>query len=143
MDVLVKRAVADFSAQADVRGIDLGVGACEPLKLVGQAESLRMMLGNLLDNALRYTPAGGRVDVELRASPGEAVLTVCDTGPGIPACERDRVFERFQRLAGADIPGSGLGLAIVKQVAAMHGGEVRLGDAPEGGLRVEITLPMG
>jgi signal transduction histidine kinase len=53
------------------------------------------------------------------------------------------VFERFQRLAGADIPGSGLGLAIVKQVAAMHGGEVRLGDAPEGGLRVEITLPMG
>jgi two-component system OmpR family sensor kinase len=71
MDVLVKRAVADFSAQADVRGIDLGVGACDPLKLVGQAESLRMMLGNLLDNALRYTPAGGRVDVELRASPGE------------------------------------------------------------------------
>jgi len=142
MDALVKRAVADFSAQADARGIDLGVGACEPLKLVGQAESLRMMLGNLLDNALRYTPAGGCVDVELRASAGNAFLTVADNGPGIPASERARVFERFQRLAGADIPGSGLGLAIVKQVVAMHGGEVRLGDAASGGLLVEVQLPL-
>jgi two-component system OmpR family sensor kinase len=142
MDALVKRAVADFSAQADARGIDLGVGACEPLKLVGQAESLRMMLGNLLDNALSYTPAGGRVDVELRASAGNAFLTVADNGPGIPASERARVFERFQRLAGADIPGSGLGLAIVKQVVAMHGGEVRLGDAASGGLLVEVQLPL-
>jgi signal transduction histidine kinase len=143
MDVLVKRTVADFSAQADARDIDLGVGACPPMTLIGQAESLRMMLGNLIDNALRYSPAGERVDVELGESAGQAILTVSDNGPGIPAAERARVFERFQRLASADIPGSGLGLAIVKQVVAMHGGEVRLGDATSGGLLVEVRLPLG
>jgi signal transduction histidine kinase len=142
MDELVKRSVADFSAQAEARDIDLGVGACAPLKLTGQAESLRMMLNNLIDNALRYSPRGGRVDVELRESPGLAILTVRDNGPGIPAGERSRVFERFQRLAGADIPGSGLGLAIVKQVVTMHAGEVRLADAPGGGLLVEVDLPL-
>ncbi len=140
LDVLVKRVVADFSAQAEANDIDLGVGACPALTLSGQAENLRMMLDNLIDNALRYTPRGGRVDVELDDSGGKAILTVRDTGPGIPASERERVFERFQRLAGADIPGSGLGLAIVKQVVAMHGGEIRLDDAPEGGLLVEIIL---
>jgi two-component system OmpR family sensor kinase len=142
LDVLIKRAVADFSAQAEANDIDLGVGACPALSLSGQAESLRMMLDNLIDNALRYTPGGGRVDVELGDGGGKVILTVRDTGPGIPASERERVFERFQRLAGADIPGSGLGLAIVKQVVAMHGGEIRLDDAPEGGLLVEIRLPL-
>jgi two-component system, OmpR family, sensor kinase len=142
MDVLVKRVVADFSTQADARDIDLGVGACAPVTLVGQAESLRMMLGNLIDNALRYSPEGGRIDVELHESAGKAILTVSDNGPGIPASERSRVFERFQRLAGADIPGSGLGLAIVKQVIAMHGGTIKLGDAPDGGLLVEVELPL-
>lgn len=142
MDALIKRAVADFSAQAEARDIDLGVGECTPLTISGQAESLRMMLGNLIDNALRYTPQGGRVDVELRASNGMAELTVRDNGPGIPVAERERVFERFQRLAGADIPGSGLGLAIVKQVVILHGGGIELGDAPDGGLSVEIHLPL-
>ena len=142
LDVLIKRTVADFSAQAEARDIDLGVGACPSLTLSGQAESLRMMLDNLIDNALRYSPPGGRVDAELRESAGKAILTVRDNGPGIPASERARVFERFQRLAGADVPGSGLGLAIVKQVVAMHSGEIRLDDAPGGGLLVEISLPL-
>ncbi len=142
MDALIKRAVADFSAQAEARDIDLGVGECLPVTLSGQAESLRMMLGNLIDNALRYTPRGGRVDVELQASDNTAELTVRDNGPGIPLAQRERVFERFQRLAGADIPGSGLGLAIVKQVVALHGGTVELGDAPGGGLTVKIRLPL-
>lgn len=142
LDVLIKRAVADFSAQAEANDIDLGVGACPSLILSGRAEGLRMMLDNLIDNALRYSPRGGRVDVELRESNGNAILTLRDTGPGIPAAERERVFERFQRLAGADIPGSGLGLAIVRRVVAMHGGAIRLDDAAGGGLLVEITLPL-
>jgi signal transduction histidine kinase len=142
LDALAKKVVADFSTLADTRNIDLGVGECQALTLVGQTESLRMMLGNLVDNAVRYTPDGGRVDVELREHEGMALLSVSDTGPGIPEAERERVFERFQRLADPEIPGSGLGLSIVKQVVALHGGKVNLSDAPEGGLRVEILLPL-
>ena len=142
LDALAKQVVADFSTLAEARDIDLGVGECQPLTLVGQADSLRMMLGNLVDNAVRYTPSGGRVDVELRQQEGMALLSVSDSGPGIPESERERVFERFQRLAGADIPGSGLGLAIVRQVVNLHGGAIRLGDTPGGGLRVDINLPL-
>ena len=141
LDALIKQAVAAFSAQADARDIDLGVGACAPLTVNGHAESLRIMLGNLIDNALRYSPAGGQIDVELQFLAGTARLTVRDSGPGIPAGERERVFERFHRLAGADIPGSGLGLAIVRQVVVLHGGTIRLDDADAGGLLVEVALP--
>lgn len=142
LDALVKGVVADFSSLAEARDIDLGVGECAAITLTGQAESLRMMLGNLIDNAVRYTPSGGRVDVELSEQAGMARLSVSDTGPGIPAAERERVFERFQRLAGADIPGSGLGLSIVKQVVELHGGKIALDTPPGGGLRVVITLPL-
>ena len=142
LDALAKQSVADFSTLAESRDIDLGVGECAALGITGQAESLRMMLGNLLDNAVRYTPNGGRVDVELREQDGMARLSVSDNGPGIPAAERERVFERFQRLAGAEIPGSGLGLAIVKQVVDLHGGKIILDDAPGGGLKVIVMLPL-
>jgi two-component system, OmpR family, sensor kinase len=142
LDVLVKQVVADLSALAEARDIDLGVGECAAITLVGQAESLRMMLGNLIDNAVRYTPGGGRVDVELQEQAGIARLSVSDSGPGIPEAERERVFERFQRLAGADIPGSGLGLSIVKQVVDLHGGTITLTTPPGGGLRVEVGLPL-
>ena len=142
LDVLVKQAVADLSVLAEARDIDLGVGECQALRLAGHAESLRAMLDNLIDNAVRYTPDGGRVDVELREVDGMARLTVSDTGPGIPAAERERVLERFQRLAGAEIPGSGLGLAIVRQVVALHGGSLGLDDAEDGGLRVTLLLPL-
>ncbi|MEW5787449.1 MAG: ATP-binding protein [Pseudomonadota bacterium] len=139
---LAKRAVGDFSSLAEARRIDLGVGACEALTLPGQPRNLRVMLDNLIDNALRYIPAGGRVDVDVLRDGGTAVLMVSDDGPGIPEADRERVFERFQRLAGADIPGSGLGLSIVRQVAFIHGGSVRLDNRPGGGLRVMVRLPM-
>lgn len=142
LDDLVKQEVAACSSLAEARDIDLGVGECQPVILDGHADSLRMMLDNLLDNAVRYGREGGRVDVELRERDGMAQLTVCDDGPGIPASERERVLERFQRLAGADIPGSGLGLAIVRQVVVLHGGTLSLEDASSGGLRVLVTLPL-
>lgn len=142
LDALAKQVVADHSAQADARNIDLGVGACVPLTVPGQADSLRMMLGNLVDNAVRYTPAGGRVDVEVRQEADSAVLSVSDNGPGIPAAERERVFDRFHRLAGADLPGSGLGLSIARQVATLHGGRIELADAPGGGIKARVSLPL-
>ncbi len=142
LDALVKQGVAACSSLAEAREIDLGVGECSPVILNGHADSLRMMLDNLLDNAVRYSDPGGRVDVELREQDGMAQLTVCDDGPGIPASERERVLERFQRLAGADIPGSGLGLAIVRQVVVLHGGTLMLDDCKGKGLKVEVTLPL-
>lgn len=141
LDEVVKRVVGDFSGQAEARGIDLGVEECSPVRVSGQAEGLRIMVGNLVDNALRYTPAGGRVDVNLIWADGMALLTVSDTGPGIPVAERERVFDRFYRLGGADIPGSGLGLAIVRQVVELHSGNISLEDPPDGGLRVVVSLP--
>ncbi|WIM06585.1 MAG: ATP-binding protein [Candidatus Nitricoxidivorans perseverans] len=142
LDALAKQVVADYSAQAEARDIDLGIGSCVPLTVPGQADSLRMMLGNLVDNAVRYTPAGGRVDVDARQEADSAVLSVSDNGPGIPAAERERVFDRFHRLAGADMPGSGLGLAIARQVATLHGGRIELADAPGGGLIARVALPL-
>lgn len=142
LDALAKQVVAEFSTQAEARGIDLGIAAAAPLTVSGQADTLRVMLGNLVDNAVRYTPVGGRVDVTVGREGDVAVLAVADTGPGIPESERGRVFERFYRLADADTPGSGLGLAIVRQIVALHGGRIDLSDAPGGGIKARVTLPL-
>jgi len=142
LDKLAQAAVGEFSAQAEARGIDLGAGDCEPLVIRGYADSVRALLGNLIDNALRYTPAGGQVDVEVREIDGQALISVSDNGPGIPVEERERVFERFHRLAPADVPGSGLGLAIVREAAEQNGGRVVLDEAPGGGLLARVFLPV-
>jgi two-component system OmpR family sensor kinase len=95
-----------------------------------------------VDNALRHTPAGGRVDLSLDELEGGFAIRVTDTGPGIPAQERLRVFDRFYRGTGSDTPGSGLGLAIVRRIAERHGAVVTLTDNPQGsGLKVEISFP--
>lgn len=143
LDEMIKLVVADFSTQAEARDIDLGVGACTALSVTAEENSLRMLLGNLVDNALRYTPAGGRVDVELHDEADNAVIVVSDSGAGIPEAERNKVFERFYRLAGSDAPGSGLGLAIVRQVTRLHGGRVELDTSSAGGLAVRVILPLG
>jgi two-component system OmpR family sensor kinase len=107
----------------------------------GQRDGLRVMLGNLVANALRYTPRGGKVDVSVGVEAGRPVLGVTDTGPGIPAAERERVFDRFHRGEDAAAPGTGLGLAIVKRVAERHGATVRLADGPGGrGLEVRVEF---
>ena len=141
LDQLAKNAVADFLPQAEDKRIDLGVGTCRPVRLSGHAESLRILLSNLIDNALRHTPAGGRIDVDVDEEDGLARLDVADSGPGIPEEFRERVFDRFFRLAGPDTPGSGLGLPIARQAARLHGGEITLGESPAGGLRVRVALP--
>lgn len=141
IDELLRAVVGDFSAQAEARNIDLGITDAPAAAIAGRQDSLRIMLNNLVDNALRYIPSGGRVDLALARENGWLVLTVSDNGPGIPLEERERVFERFHRLAGGEIPGSGLGLAIVREVAAQHQAEIRLEDTPGGGLTVRVRFP--
>jgi two-component system OmpR family sensor kinase len=105
-----------------------------------------VLFNNLIDNATKYTPSGGRVDVCVRNVDGHAVVQIGDSGPGIPAEERDRVFDRFYRVgSGAnrvrtDVAGSGLGLAIVRRIALKHHASVTLGDASAGGLLVTVTF---
>lgn len=122
--------------------IDLGLGNTETLAVRGNPVALLVLLRNLIDNAVRYTPAGGQVEVTLRREGRRAIIAVADSGPGIPAAERQRVVERFYRGLGHDAQGCGLGLSIVLRIAEMHGGEVRLDDAPLGGLLAEVLLPL-
>lgn len=146
---LVRTAVQDRFPAAQAKHIDLGYEApSRPLALDGHRLMLREMLNNLIDNAIRYTPARGHVTVRLRRAPGGAVrLEVEDTGPGIPVAERERVFERFYRILGSDSDGSGLGLAIVREIVQIHHGEVAILDhvdpqAPDvTGTLLRITLP--
>ncbi|MFO0583287.1 MAG: ATP-binding protein [Anaeromyxobacter sp.] len=140
---LAARVVADLAALAAARGIDLGAGAVdEGVVVAGDPAALQVLTANLVDNAIRYTPAGGRVDVSVLREGGQPVLEVADTGPGIPPPERARVFDRFYRVAGNAEPGTGLGLSIVKAVAARHGAEVALADREGGGLRVRVAFPL-
>src|SRR5690606_23118973 len=94
-----------------------------------------------LDNAVKYTPDGGRIEVRVAATPRAYTPTVADSGPGIPESERERMLERFTRLDGSrSPPGNGLGLALVKAVAEQHDGRLALGDRRPG-LVVELELP--
>jgi signal transduction histidine kinase len=110
--------------------------------VAGDPQQLAILLNNLVTNALRHTPAGGKVDVETGIENGRAFVSVIDSGPGIAPAERLRVFDRFYRTSVSSAEGgSGLGLAIVKAVAEQHGATTELGDAPSGGLRVTISFP--
>lgn len=116
------------------RAVDLGFDASGGrVMIAGDRDRLKEMLNNLLDNAVRYSREGGRVTVAVRRSAnGGAALLVSDDGPSIPVKERDRIFERFHRLLGADQEGSGLGLAIVSEIAALHGASITLEDDVDG-----------
>ncbi len=107
--------------------------------ILGWPEGLRVLIDNLLENALRHgRRPDGSVEVTVSAADGRVRLTVDDDGPGIRPEERERVFERFTRGSRARSPGSGLGLALVAQQAALHGGTAVIGDAPSGGARVTV-----
>ncbi len=139
---LAKTVIAELAAIADARDLDLGLLPGETAFVDGNPAELRAMLGNLVDNALRYTPGDGRVDVGVRRDPHEVTLDVRDTGPGIPVEERSRVFDRFYRGARARAPGSGLGLAIVRHIADRHRARIELIEPEEGsGLRVTVSFP--
>jgi two-component system sensor histidine kinase TctE len=128
---LARATMQDWVPASFAKHIDLGYEAPPaPVPIDGNGVMLREMLSNLIDNALRYTPAGGCVTVRVRQEDALALLEVEDTGPGIDASERAHVFERFYRVLGSGAAGSGLGLAIVREIAQQHGAEVTLSDNP-------------
>ncbi len=145
LDELGREIVAERVPLADARHIDLGVSEAQPVFVRGERDAVATLIRNLVDNAVRYTPAGGRVDVSVERSaaiPPQAVIKVVDNGPGIAREERDRVFDRFYRQAGTRSPGSGLGLAIVRAIAVAHGATVELGEGTDGrGLAVTVAFP--
>jgi two-component system, OmpR family, sensor histidine kinase TctE len=128
---VARNAVRDWVQAALAKQMDLGYeGPDEAVEIDGSLLMLREMLSNLIDNAIRYTPAGGRITVRVRPDPASSQvhLEVEDTGLGIPAAERARVVERFYRILGREGDGSGLGLAIVREIVTMHGGTLTIDD---------------
>ncbi|MEP6944049.1 MAG: ATP-binding protein [Betaproteobacteria bacterium] len=143
---LARRVVAELAPLAAAKDIDLGADASSPVLVRGDAAALTTLLTNLVDNAVRYTPTRGRVDVEVRGDDGSVILAVRDDGPGIAPADTARVFDRFYRGAVSQAPGaahgSGLGLAIVRRIAERHGAEVDLNSGLDGrGLGVRVRFP--
>jgi len=136
---LVEACVAAHAPLAIDKGVDLGIEERMTAEVAGDAEALRVMIGNLLDNAVKYTPAGGKVDVSMGRDVQGAFVDIIDTGPGIAPAERQRVFDRFYRSPDVvDAPGSnvaqgsGLGLAIVKRIADRHHAQILLSSIGQG-----------
>ncbi|MGE6109352.1 ATP-binding protein [Aeromonas sobria] len=111
------------------------------VQVMGQPTLLELMFGNLIDNALRYTPAGGVIEVAVEPSGNRVRVTVSDNGPGIPAEAMARLCERFFRVNPQQGDGVGLGMAIVRRIAELHGADMNIRNRPEGGLEVSLLLP--
>jgi two-component system sensor histidine kinase TctE len=130
---LARETTTEWVPRAIERNIDLGFDASAgAANIEGDTLLIKEMLGNLLDNALRYTQRGGQVTVRVAAARNQVMLGIEDNGPGIPAAERERVFERFHRVLGGSAEGCGLGLAIVREIAQSHNADVSLGPGAGG-----------
>lgn len=138
---VARSALAATVPQARERGSELDLQAAAPVPLQGDAGSLTVLVRNLVDNAVRHSPPGTRVAVQVGRDGTRPLLVVDDAGPGIPPEDRERVFNRFVRREQAASEGSGLGLAIVRTVAERHGAVVELGVSPLGGLRATVRFP--
>jgi two-component system OmpR family sensor kinase len=138
---LARRAVADLAGAAQAKGIDLGLQHADAASVPGQPDALNILMRNLVENAVKYTPEGGTVDIAVHALEGAVKLSVEDSGPGISPEERERVVDRFYRIAGSEAAGSGLGLAIVKAIAERHGATLALGESERlKGLAATVTF---
>jgi two-component system phosphate regulon sensor histidine kinase PhoR len=143
---VVRRSADNFRANADAKKVDLTVDVPrDRVMVLGDVEALELMLNNLLDNAVKYTGERGRVNVELRAEGGDAVVAVADNGVGISPEHHDRIFERFYRVDQArsrELGGTGLGLSIVKHVCKAHSGTLTLESTFGAGSRFEVRVPL-
>ncbi|HZC95519.1 MAG TPA: ATP-binding protein [Bradyrhizobium sp.] len=146
LDHTAKEVVADLLPQALARGIDLGFDLVEPLAVRAEPVMLAATIRNLLDNAIRYTPQGGRVDLGIYRQDDATILQIEDTGPGIASDDMDRIFEPFFRGHRPEGEGTGLGLSIVKRHVDGLGGSIALENiitgAARSGLRVVVRLPL-
>jgi two-component system, OmpR family, sensor histidine kinase QseC len=142
LDSLANEVLADMRPEAEAKRTTLTLRAEEGVEIKGHLLALGILLRNLVDNAIRYTPAGGNVEVKVAQQGGRVALNVTDNGPGIPLAERARSFDRFYRGRGVAAFGCGLGLSIVRRVAELHGADIELADATPGqGLHVTVWLP--
>lgn len=146
LDDLACDAAQHMGVVAEAKGLTLRIGTLAPCRVRGDSDQLRRLIFNLLDNAIKFTPPGGVVGVDIEAnwSGGDALLSVRDTGIGIAPEHIPHVFERFYRVdpaRGQESPGTGLGLAISRSIAAAHGGAIRLESAKGEGTRISLTLP--
>jgi heavy metal sensor kinase len=148
-DRLVARACEMFAPVAETREIELSMRALEPAEVLGDAARLRQVINNLLDNALKFTPAGGRVTVEVITDPNarEAILRVVDTGAGIPASDVKHIFERFYRADKSRqrvsrTGGTGLGLSICDSIVTAHGGCISAASQLGQGTTITVRLPL-
>jgi len=136
-----------FTPMAEEKGLSLHVEKSVSVVVYGDGGRLRQVIGNLLDNAIKYTPAPGQVTVSLGQSNGSAYIQVADTGIGIPAKDLPRVFERFYRAdparSEAAAPGAGLGLSICRSIVEVHGGAIEIESSPGAGTTVSLQLPLG
>ena len=142
LDEVVRGVLVDMAGRAQSKHIDLGFEAtATDVRVRGHAVTLREIVMNLVDNAIRYTQPGGIVTTRISVAPGAATLTVEDNGPGIPVSERERVLQRFYRIDDRDSDGCGLGLAIVKEFSSQLGASLTLRSAAEGvGLAVDVVF---
>jgi two-component system sensor histidine kinase QseC len=136
-----RREIAEILAALPATSAEVSLDADGDVRVDGDEIALSVLLRNLVDNALRYTPDGGRVAVSITPAADRCELRVDDSGPGIAPDERARALERFHRGLGHKASGSGLGLSIAQRVVERHGGTLSLLDSPLGGLRVEVVLP--
>lgn len=144
VQAVFRAVVEDLMPLAQAKRIDVGVIAQDDAQIEAQGTDLQILIKNLVENAIRYTPPDGRVDLSVQTTPQGIELRVEDTGPGIPLAERARVFDPFYRVLGHDADGSGLGLSIVKTIAERYQARVALDSAnPQTvtGLRVTVVFP--
>jgi two-component system, OmpR family, sensor kinase len=139
---LLSEIAATVGPLAHAREIKLTVKAPEDVFVNGNTGHLRRLIVNLLDNALKFTPAGGSIDVGLKADANRAILRVADTGEGIHPGELPHIFDRFFRGAGSPGEGSGLGLSLCREIARAHGGEIAAANLPSGGSAFVVTLAL-
>lgn len=139
----IQQTMDEIEPLAMSKNIQLQVSDPRKATISGELEGLQILIRNLLDNAIRYIPENGtiRIEVDIDQSEEATVLTVEDTGSGIPASDRARVFDRFYRVPGTEQTGTGLGLAIVKAIADRHQARIELRDAKIGGLAVRVAFP--
>lgn len=134
--------VAGMAQAAAEKNIEIGLTAKDEGMVAGDPTLLAVLLRNLVDNAIRYTPQGGNVEVAIERSDKGVILRVADSGPGVQEGERPRIFGRFYRLLGNDGEGSGLGLSIVKLISDLHRANIRLSEGNDGrGLTVAVEFP--
>jgi two-component system OmpR family sensor kinase len=139
MERLVERAYVAFGEEARRRGIDYRQNVTAKPVIISDGDRVLQIITNLLSNAFRWTPDGGEIELELTATDGTVYVAVDDSGPGIPAVERERIFRPFWSRDGGG--GTGLGLAIARELAAALGGQIRLETSSETGSRFELVLP--